>query len=300
MMRLNPIWLHTFKTLIEVGHFTQTADKLHMTQPGVSQHIKKLEQSCGHMLIKRMNKSFELTEQGRLVYQYALQVASNEQVLLDSLSLDNLHAGECQISCSGSLALLLYPKLLTLQQQYPELSIHLEAAPNQKILEDIEQGSMAFGVVTYMPNSSQFNSTVIGSEPLRLILPKGFKGQSVSVEQLKEHGVIMHPDAQHYLSLYFEQCGDTELSTLNIEDLPTAGYVNQLSQILLPISQGIGFTVLPQSAIAGFAQPESLYLHQPEHPVIETLYAVSKRNRTLPKRYQTLFSLLQQSLSESD
>ncbi|MEF2276636.1 LysR family transcriptional regulator, partial [Pseudomonas aeruginosa] len=32
---LNPVWLHTFKTLIEVGHFTQTAEKLFMTQPGV-------------------------------------------------------------------------------------------------------------------------------------------------------------------------------------------------------------------------------------------------------------------------
>ena len=31
---LNPVWLHTFKTLIEVGHFTQTAEKLFMTQPG--------------------------------------------------------------------------------------------------------------------------------------------------------------------------------------------------------------------------------------------------------------------------
>ncbi|MFT6927030.1 MAG: DNA-binding transcriptional LysR family regulator [Psychromonas sp.] len=37
---LKPFWLNTFKTLIEVGHFTQTAEKLNMTQPGVSQHIK--------------------------------------------------------------------------------------------------------------------------------------------------------------------------------------------------------------------------------------------------------------------
>jgi DNA-binding transcriptional LysR family regulator len=66
---LNPLWLHTFKTLIEVGHFTQTAEKLYMTQPGVSQHIKKLESACGYALIKREKKSFELTEQGQRVYE---------------------------------------------------------------------------------------------------------------------------------------------------------------------------------------------------------------------------------------
>jgi DNA-binding transcriptional LysR family regulator len=44
---LNPNWLKTFVTLIDTGHFTKTAEKLFMTQPGVSQHINKLENSCG-------------------------------------------------------------------------------------------------------------------------------------------------------------------------------------------------------------------------------------------------------------
>ncbi|TMN84121.1 LysR family transcriptional regulator, partial [Pseudoalteromonas phenolica] len=41
---INPTWLNTFCTLVEVNHFTQTAERLFMTQSGVSQHIKKLEQ----------------------------------------------------------------------------------------------------------------------------------------------------------------------------------------------------------------------------------------------------------------
>ncbi|ABZ77187.1 transcriptional regulator, LysR family [Shewanella halifaxensis HAW-EB4] len=42
-----------------------------MTQPGVSQQIQKLEQACGHSLITRLNKQFEITEQGQQVYQCA-------------------------------------------------------------------------------------------------------------------------------------------------------------------------------------------------------------------------------------
>ena len=72
---LNPNWLNTFKTLIDVGHFTKTAEKLFMTQPGVSQHIRKLEGACGHALIRRHKKNFEVTEQGRLVYEYAKQLS---------------------------------------------------------------------------------------------------------------------------------------------------------------------------------------------------------------------------------
>ena len=68
LIMLNPIWLNTFKTLVDVGHFTKTAELLHMTQPGVSQHINKLEAACGYPLIKRFNKKFELTIYGRKVY----------------------------------------------------------------------------------------------------------------------------------------------------------------------------------------------------------------------------------------
>ena len=50
---LNPQWLRTFQTLVDIGHFTRTAEMLNMTQPGVSQHIRKLEQACGYNLLNR-------------------------------------------------------------------------------------------------------------------------------------------------------------------------------------------------------------------------------------------------------
>jgi len=53
---LNASWLETFTTLCDIGHFTRTADRLAMTQPGVSQHIRKLEQQVGQPLILREGK----------------------------------------------------------------------------------------------------------------------------------------------------------------------------------------------------------------------------------------------------
>jgi DNA-binding transcriptional LysR family regulator len=287
-LMLNLNWLHTFKTLIEVGHFTHTAEKLYMTQPGVSQHIKKLEHACGHSLIKREKKSFEITEQGRRVYDYAIQVTREQAELLTSLSFDDPYAGVCKLSCSGSLALHLYPKLLALQTQYPSLMIHLEAAPNDKILNDVQSGTIDIGLVTHLPNASQFHAESAGTEPLCLIFPLDYQHKSITAKRLKDCGLVKHPDAEHYLSLYFELCGDTELSKLNIEEINTVSYVNQLSQILLPISMGIGFTVLPRSALEGFAHRDKLYIHTPSKPVHEQVFMVHKRNRQLANRYQTI------------
>ncbi|AQS36911.1 transcriptional regulator [Shewanella psychrophila] len=296
---LNPTWLHTFKTLIEVGHFTQTAEKLYMTQPGVSQQVKKLELACGYSLIKRENKSFEITEQGRQVYDFALRLASNETELLESLSFDDPYSGLCRLSCSGALALHIYPELLKLQAQHSSLIIHLEAAPNYKILDDIQDGAIDIGVVTHLPSPSLFNSQTLGCGPLCLILPKRYKNESITAAVLKRCGLVKHPDAAHYLSLYFDLCSEPEFAQLNIDTLDTVSYVNQLSQILLPISQGIGFTVLPKSALDSFSHKEKVYIHRPKQAVAEQLYLVQKRNRQLPARYQTITAQLDALIKQS-
>lgn len=55
-------WLQTFVTLARLQHFGQTATELHMTQPNVSLHLKRLEQATRVRLIER--SPFRLTQAG--------------------------------------------------------------------------------------------------------------------------------------------------------------------------------------------------------------------------------------------
>jgi DNA-binding transcriptional LysR family regulator len=55
---------------------------------------------------------------------------------------------------------------LSLQQQHPDLSIHLEAAPNQRILNDLQSGNIDLGIVTHIPNSNFYHREFIGNEAL--------------------------------------------------------------------------------------------------------------------------------------
>nr|WP_268820153.1 LysR family transcriptional regulator [Paraglaciecola sp. G1-23] len=290
---MNPVWLQTFVTLVDTGHFTQTAEKLFMTQPGVSQHIKKLEQVCGHPLIKRENKSFEVTEQGRLVYHHAKKLVSNEQALLEQLAFDDPYAGDCTLACTGAVALFLYPKLLTLQVQHPNLVVRLKAAPNHQVLTDIKQGIIDQGIVTDIPNQSLFDAIELGKEELCLVVPLNAPTKVNKAQLLQHLGLVCHPDAEHYLSLYIAQSKDQELKQLDIKSIPEVGFINQISQILQPIVKGIGFTVLPKSALESFHDVKHLKVLTPQHPVIERLYLVKKKNRLLPARYETLNSVIE-------
>lgn len=294
---LNQVWLETFVTLIDTGHFTQTAEKLFMTQPGVSQHISKLEKACGHSLIKRDRKSFIITEQGRLVYDYAKKLQKGEKFLFEQLNFDDPFSGECTLACSGSLALLLYPKLLQLQKCHSSIHVNIKAAPNHQILNDIKHGLIDEGVVTNKPNESIFDYEELGQEELCLVVPQHAKSNKDRKHLLVDLGLISHPDAEHYLSLYFRQCEEQELKQLDISKIPVIGSINQIGQILEPLANGIGFTVLPKSAIDSFHTPKLLTKLKPQQPVMESLYLVCKKNRMLPARYDAFNTIIRQAFN---
>ncbi|WP_114764957.1 LysR family transcriptional regulator [Vibrio rhodolitus] len=294
---LNPLWLKTFVTLIETGHFTRTAEKLFMTQPGVSQHIKKLEAECGYPLIERNNKSFDITSQGQAVFDYAKEMQQRESVLLASLEPDSPFKGTVRIACSGSLALLLYPHLLDMQCQHPALISQVEAAPKRKVLADILSGEADLGIVTSVPTDKRLVSKKLSVEPLCLMLPVAFADQPLDLGKLKQLGMINHPDAENCLSLYCESCGENWLQELRFDQLPISGYVNQLSQILLPVSKGLGFTVLPQGALESFPYKDKIAIYQAKQQVAEDLYLVTKQRGTVPLRFNTIIEHIETILS---
>ncbi|MGF1692065.1 LysR family transcriptional regulator [Photobacterium kagoshimensis] len=305
---INPTWVNTFITLVNTGHFTQTAEKLFMTQPGVSQHIKKLEEQVGSELLVRFGKRFELTESGQKMYKFGLQQQQQENQFLASLSVDDVNCGVCKIGCSGSLAMQLYPRLLQRQQKYKQLSFHVEAGPNQSTIKNILNDDLDVGIVTQTDSNSNLIFEEIGHSSLSLVMPAQFiaqyaekMGSNVSealrFKALNELGFIHHPDGAHYASQVLT--ANYPESFKNISQLNITGYINQLSQILVPVSQGLGYTVLPESAVESFHQPQLLHVYPLKYQVSEALYLVKKRHRPLPRRYDWLITMLRATLTPS-
>lgn len=220
-----------------------------------------------------------------------------ESTLLASLEPDSPFKGTVRIACSGSLALLLYPHLLDMQCQHPALISQVEAAPKRKVLADILSGEADLGIVTSVPTDKRLVSKKLSVEPLCLMLPVAFADQPLDLGKLKQLGMINHPDAENCLSLYCESCGENWLQELRFDQLPISGYVNQLSQILLPVSKGLGFTVLPQGALESFPDKDKIAIYQAKQQVAEDLYLVTKQRGTVPLRFNTIIEHIETILS---
>ncbi len=259
-----------------------------MTQPGVSQHIKSLEKELNTVLLLRNGKKVNLSLSGERLRLYAEEQFRAERNFRENLHKDTLDAGEIKISCSGSMAILLYPELLDLQSKFPKLRVCLEAAPNSKSIQQIKQDESDIALITSHIDDPDLALKKIGSEQLCILLPKG---HTSSWANLLELGYINHPNGAHYASQLFELNYPDRFNGFN--NFPISGYVNQINQILLPVSKGLGFTVLPESTLKQYPDRNLIETGKIDKACEETVYLVTKKYKTLPKRYNQVLEILQ-------
>ncbi|MBA6232629.1 MULTISPECIES: LysR family transcriptional regulator [unclassified Colwellia] len=276
---INLAWLKTFCTLADVGHFTQTAEILFMTQSGVSQHIKKLEAQLDTLLLTREGKSFSLTDPGIKLRQRGEILLKTSADIEASIKQDDAFIGIIKVSTPGSVGLKLYPYMLDIQQHYPALVIDYTFAPNKRIEQDLIERKIDLGILTELSRSPLLLNEKIAIEPLVLVTPSRVK--RVNWQVLTSLGFISHPDSAHHAQqLLSKNYSEFE----HTSQFDHKGFSNQISLILEPVSRGLGFTVLPLHAVNAFPDQNKINIHYLKVPVNETLYLCQNRHSFETKR----------------
>lgn len=282
---INITWLRSFCTLVEVGHFTRTADRLHMTQSGVSQHVRKLEEQLGAELLVRQGKQFSLSDAGERLYPDAQDILLALSNLEQKVGEDPPYEGGVRMMSPGSVGLKLYPHLLALQSKHPKLIIDYRFAPNPDVESAIADSTADIGFMTSKSTLPEVSCTPVAEESLLLVTPATV--EDPGWDTLMTLGFIDHPDGSHHANLLLGT-NYPEFQHSNL--FPRKGFSNQIGLILEPVSMGLGFTVLPAYAVEAFQKPEHIKAHRLSNPVSETLYLCVLRHRALQRRMETVIA----------
>ncbi|ABF62946.1 transcriptional regulator, LysR family [Ruegeria sp. TM1040] len=287
---LNSTWLETFTVLAEEGHFTRAAARLNMTQPGVSQHLRKLEQQLGRALISKEGKRFTLTSAGEAVRDLGLARRVEEQALRDTITRDDPDRGELRIACSGSFAMLFYPRAIALMKEAPGLVIHVEATPQARVLEGVLAGHFDLGIVSDVPHHPRVEAQQLGQEELCLLLPAEVE-DPVSFETLEALGLVAHPDVANYADDLFSR--NFPIDFAGADRLKLRTYINQISQIPSPVAAGVGYTLLPRSGLAAFAQSAQIRTARLPQPRYRELWRITRRGRIASARLKRVLAVVE-------
>lgn len=140
-------WLQTFVTLARLQHFGQTATELHMTQPNVSLHIKRLEQATRVRLIER--SPFRLTQAGERLLQSAERAIAELQLCQSDLNaLNQLSQGTLAIAASDIISrLLLIQPFQRFKREFPGIDLTLFNTTSDQAAELVKAGKADLGFV---------------------------------------------------------------------------------------------------------------------------------------------------------
>ena len=146
---LNLYKLEIFAQVAEAGSFSSAAERLLMTQSGVSQHIQDLEASLGTQLFERGRRGVTLTSAGKKLADYTRQilalVSEAENAVTD---VERLASGHVRVGTTPGVGVYRLPMLIhSFRQRHPNLTVDLQNSITSSIVEDLIAGRLDLGIV---------------------------------------------------------------------------------------------------------------------------------------------------------
>lgn len=141
--------LRVFRIVAEEASFRRAAERLHLSQPAVSQQIHALEEELGVTLFDRARGRVRLTDAGNVLLGYALkaaQLAQEAQAALEQTRGEA--AGELRIGASMTVTQYVLPRMLgTFLQQHPRVELSVRSANTESIVAALERRQIDLGII---------------------------------------------------------------------------------------------------------------------------------------------------------
>lgn len=141
--------LKVFVAVVEQSNFSRAAESLNLSQPGVSQHIRNLENEFGVKLVHRSSKHVKMTEAGGVLYRKAKQMlalyeAAKEEIFL----LRDEVTGTLKIGASFTIGEYILPFVLAeFVNQYPQVDVNVTIANTEEIARGVHANELDIGLV---------------------------------------------------------------------------------------------------------------------------------------------------------
>lgn len=241
----------------EEEHFGRAAERVAVSQPGISAQIRALEQALGVVLFERTSRGARMTPAGAAILPKARAVllAAGELAQAASLHRHGLQ-GVLRIAAIPTMAPYVLPSLVRqLHQRWPSVELQLREMQTSRLVDAIETGRVDIGLLAVPVDTGSLHVEVIGDEEFVLALPADHALASSDAPLplsalgslpvlLMEEGHCMHEHARSACAL----AGHSEFTVVESAGLST------LTQMVVT---GAGVTLLPDAAIGIEARPGS-------------------------------------------
>lgn len=165
--------LRIYRAVVENGGFSAAEVQLNITRSAISIAISDLEERLGFKLCQRGRSGFSLTEQGRYVYEYTLQLLSSIENFRTQVNSLHTHLiGELNIGITDNLVTMPEMKitnaLARLKEAGPEVKVNIRMIPPTEVEMGVLDGKLHVGMVPSLRNLSGLEYSPLYEERSKL------------------------------------------------------------------------------------------------------------------------------------
>lgn len=183
--------LKTFVTVAREGSITRAAERLYLSQPAVSAHIKAIEETFAITLFERTVRGMSLTPDGeRLLAKAEQTLAAHRDLIDEATRIKGRLSGKLRLGAGGNASSGAVGRLLRdLADRHPGIEISFRHGISAEILADIRAGGLDGGFYNEAGEPpSDLETVAVASFPVFLAAPVGFidKSQPLDWQSLSD------------------------------------------------------------------------------------------------------------------
>jgi DNA-binding transcriptional LysR family regulator len=165
--------LRYFVVVAEELHFRRAAERLHMSQPPLSQQIRALEEEVGATLLLRNQRRVELTTAGVVFLERAREIlAATEDAARQARRVQRGEVGRLAVGFVGSAMYSFVPELLRrFREHSPDVTLRLHELGTTEQLRQLEDGRLDVGFLRAARSRSELRIENVAEEPVIAALP---------------------------------------------------------------------------------------------------------------------------------
>ena len=244
--------LEAFVKVAETKSFSETAKQLFLTQPTVSVHISSLEQELNTCLLVRNTRGVALSEEGKELYAYAVQMLELERKIKERFGQKKKDGNVLRIAASTVPSQYILPKIMAkFREEYPKERLKIFETDSEGVTEMILSHHADLGFNGTVLEKSKCTYLPFYEDELVVLTPADEKfrqrkeeGLPVT-EWLLEEPVILREDGSGT-----RKEAEKMLAKLKIKmrDLQVAAVMENQETIKRSVSSGVGVTIISKLA----------------------------------------------------
>jgi len=279
--------LRYFVAAAEEENVSRAAQKLHVSQPGVSRQIRDLEQEIGFPLFERSAQALKLTGAGKIFLDGAKAVLQQaEQAVKQARAAAGGVQGEIHAGYAPSLTVqILPPTLRAFQQQFPRVRVALHDLSTGEMIEQLRRGKLQVAMMVRvgpkMMRGLEF-SELIRYPTCLAVSPKHplARAKSVNLDEVTRQPLIIYqrqdyPEYYAMIEKIFAAVGRKPV---------IAEEHDGVSGIILAVESGGGAALVPSCLACLVGARLKLIPFSPAGPEVPVIVAWKKQTLSAPVR----------------